>query len=187
MGLEDYTQDRGVERTETDEESQWALQRVANAACVAGLQMVDVVYSQFDDVEGLEKHIARAKKSGFFGKRCIHPNQVPHINRLFSPEKPDIDESTAAVTTFLKAPAGTGVVKITSKKGKQKMVDKPVLLRAVHCLKLALACEVIPSVDGGLMAAAFLQIVVRLFTCWLPGSVCCFAQSREPRNAYSPD
>lgn len=145
MGLEDYTQDRGVERTETDEESQWALQRVANAACVAGVQMVDVVYSTLDDVAGLEAHVARAKKFGFFGKRCIHPNQVPHINRLFSPEKPDIDEATAAVTTFLKAPAGTGVVKITSKKGKPKMVDKPVLLRAVRCLKLALACGLVPA------------------------------------------
>eukprot|EP00708_Paratrimastix_pyriformis_P002039 GAFH01000777.1.p1 GENE.GAFH01000777.1~~GAFH01000777.1.p1 ORF type:complete len:960 (-),score=438.52 GAFH01000777.1:293-3142(-) len=145
MGLEDYTQDRGVERTESDEESQWALNRVANAACVAGIQMVDVVFSTLDDVEGLEKHIARARKMGFFGKRCIHPNQVGPINRGFQPEKPDVDESMSAVQTYLKAPAGTGVVKITSKKGKSKMVDKPVLLRALRCLKLALACQMIPT------------------------------------------
>jgi len=145
MGLEDYTQDRGVERTETDEESMWALNRVANAACVCGIQMVDVVFSTLNDNEGLEKHIQRAKKMGLFGKRCIHPNQVPPINKGFSPEKPDIDESMAAVSTYLKAPVGTGVVKITGKKGKAKMVDKPVLLRAIRCLKLALACGLIPA------------------------------------------
>lgn len=145
MGLEDYTQDRGVERTETDEESQWALQRVANAATAAEVAMVDVVFSTLNDNEGLEKHIRRALKMGLFGKRCIHPNQVPVCNRLFSPEKPDVVDATNAISTYLKSPPGTGVVKIVNKKGKSKMVDKPVLLRHIRCAKLAMACGMLPA------------------------------------------
>jgi citrate lyase beta subunit len=143
MGLEDYTADRGVERTESDEESQWALQRVANAATAAGIVMVDVVYSTLDDNDGLEKACARAKKMGMFGKRCIHPNQVPVVNKCFNPDKPDIDESCAALTAFAKAEAGVGVVKITGKKGKPKMVDKPVLIRAMGTVALALAAGLV--------------------------------------------
>lgn len=157
MGLEDYTADRGIERTESDDESQWALQRVSNAATTAEIQMIDVVYSTLDDNEGLEKAISRAKKMGCFGKRCIHPNQafyiivlisnwqIPVVNRCFNPEKPDIDESTTALTAFLKAGPGVGVVKITGKKGKPKMVDKPVLVRALRCVSLAVAAGLLPA------------------------------------------
>jgi len=145
MGLEDYTADRGIERTETDEESMWALQRVCNAATTAGIQMVDVVYSTMDDTAGLLRAIQRAKKMGMFGKRCIHPNQVPVCNSGFNPEKPDIDESCSAISTFLKAGPGVGVVKITGKKGKPKMVDKPVLIRAINCVKLSVAVGLLPA------------------------------------------
>jgi len=145
MGLEDYTADRGVERTESDEESQWALQRVSNAATTAGVQMIDVVYSTLDDVEGIEKAIARAKKMGMFGKRCIHPNQVPVVNRCFNPDKPDIDEACTALTAFLKAEPGVGVVKIIGKRGRPKMVDKPVVIRALRTVRLAVAVGLLPA------------------------------------------
>eukprot|EP00727_Mastigamoeba_balamuthi_P014276 m51a1_g9471 putative citrate lyase subunit alpha and beta (948) ;mRNA; f:578665-581936 len=143
MGLEDYTADRGVERTETDDESQWALNRVSNAAVTAGVQMIDVVYSTLDDTEGLAKSIQRARKMGMFGKRCIHPNQVPVINKGFNPLQPDMDESCSAITAYLKGDGG--VVKIIGKKGKSKMVDKPVLIRAVHCVALAVATGLLPQ------------------------------------------
>ena len=105
--------------------------------------MIDVVYSTLDDNEGIEKAIARAKKMGMFGKRCIHPNQIPVVNRCFNPEKPDIDEATSALTAFLKNPT-SGVVKIIGKKGRPKMVDKPVLIRALRVVDLAIAVGLLP-------------------------------------------
>lgn len=147
MGLEDYTADRGIQRTESDEESQWALQRVCNAATTAGgsVQMIDVVYSTLNDNEGLEAAIKRSKKMGCFGKRCIHPNQVIICNKCFNPEQADIDEATGAVSSYLKADASTGVVKYINRKGKSKMVDKPVLIRAVRTLKLCVAVDLLPK------------------------------------------
>jgi citrate lyase beta subunit len=147
MGLEDYTVDRGVERTESDEESQWALNRVCNAAATAGgaVQMIDVVYSTLDDVPGMERAIARAKKMGMFGKRCIHPNQVIVCNRCFNPDQGDVDAAARAIVAYIEAPIGAGVVKAMNKKGKMKMVDKPVLLRAVRTCTLAVAVGMLPS------------------------------------------
>jgi len=147
MGLEDYTADRGIERTESDEESQWALNRVCNAASTTDgqVQMIDVVYSTLDDVAGMEKAIARARRMGMFGKRCIHPNQVLVCNRCFNPDQGDVDTSVRAMTAYLNAPVGAGVVKAMNKKGKMKMVDKPVLLRAIRCIKLAVAVGMLPA------------------------------------------
>eukprot|EP01105_Mastigella_eilhardi_P000397 TRINITY_DN1049_c0_g1_i1.p1 TRINITY_DN1049_c0_g1~~TRINITY_DN1049_c0_g1_i1.p1 ORF type:complete len:945 (+),score=311.69 TRINITY_DN1049_c0_g1_i1:1362-4196(+) len=146
MGLEDYTADRAIERTESDAESQWALNRVANAATTApGVQMIDVVYSVLDDVPGLERAVARARKMGCFGKRCIHPNQVLVVNRCFNPDQPDVDEACSALSTYIKAAPGTGVVKIINKKGKSKMVDKPVLERALRTARLAVAVGMLPA------------------------------------------
>ena len=145
MGLEDYTADRGIERTSTDEESQWAMQRVCNAATTAEIQMVDVVYSTLNDDEGLRKAIARAKKMGCFGKRCIHPNQVPICNEGFNPDQGDIREACSAISAYLNAGDGVGVVKYQNKKGKMKMVDKPVLIRAVRTVRLCLAVNLLPA------------------------------------------
>jgi citrate lyase subunit alpha/citrate CoA-transferase len=145
MGLEDYTADRGIVRTPSDEESQWAMQRVCNAATTASIQMVDVVYSTLDDDEGLRKAIIRAKKMGCFGKRCIHPNQVPVCNEGFNPEKDDIFEATNAIAAYVSAGPGVGVVKFINRKGKAKMVDRPVLIRAVKTVKLCLAVSLLPE------------------------------------------
>ena len=67
IGLEDYAADIGVERTEEGLESLFARQTVVNAAKAAGVQALDSVFSDVDDVGALRSAALRARSLGFDG------------------------------------------------------------------------------------------------------------------------
>ncbi|KAJ5077959.1 putative lyase beta subunit [Anaeramoeba ignava] len=133
MGLEDYTADMGMERSKTDQESEWAMARVKNAAAAAGIQAIDTVYSNFRDNEGLKQAALKAKAFGYIGKRCIHPAQVPIVNSVFVPTEKEIENAQKIVSAYNEAiQRGDGVVVVND-----KMVDLPVVKRANRILSLA--------------------------------------------------
>ena len=76
IGLEDYTADLGIAKTDAGSESLWARSMVVHAARAAGLQAIDSVYSDFADEVGLLASVREAKSIGFEGKGCIHPRQI---------------------------------------------------------------------------------------------------------------
>lgn len=45
---------------------------------------IDTSYLNFKDTEGFEKSCNLAKKLGFGGKACIHPDQITISNKIFS-------------------------------------------------------------------------------------------------------
>ncbi|MEE8340952.1 MAG: aldolase/citrate lyase family protein, partial [Candidatus Neomarinimicrobiota bacterium] len=53
IGLEDYTADLGVQRTDDGKESLFARSMIVNAARAAGIQAIDTVYSDVDNEIGL--------------------------------------------------------------------------------------------------------------------------------------
>jgi citrate lyase subunit beta/citryl-CoA lyase len=61
IGLEDYSADLGVPKTEEGTESAWARKRLVNAAKAAGVQAIDSVYGQVDDLEGLKRWGERSR------------------------------------------------------------------------------------------------------------------------------
>ena len=59
IGLEDYTADLGVKRTQRGKESLYARTRLVNACKAAGIQPIDSVYSDVANMDGLRKNILK--------------------------------------------------------------------------------------------------------------------------------
>ncbi len=135
IGLEDYTADIGTERTLDGRESVWARAMVVNAARAARIQPIDTVFSDVADMEGLKQSVLEAKSLGFDGKGCIHPRQIEPIHEAFAPTNEEIKKAKTIVCAFEKAEAeGLSVVSLGS-----KMIDPPVVKRALHTVRLAIA------------------------------------------------
>ena len=141
IGLEDYTADIGTQRTNEGRESFWARSQVVNAARAARVQPIDTVFSDVSDMDGLLASVLEAKALGFDGKGCIHPRQIEVIHRGFTPSDREVERATRIVVAFEAAEAeGLGVVSLGS-----KMIDPPVVKRALRTVELAIASGVLPE------------------------------------------
>ena len=141
IGLEDYTADLGVGRTSSGDESLYARTRLVNACKAAGIQAIDSVYSDVGNEEGLRDTARISKGLGFEGMGCIHPRQIRVIHDVFKPGEKEITRAKMIVHAYEKAEKeGLGVVSLGS-----KMIDAPVVKRALHTIDLALAMNLIPE------------------------------------------
>ncbi|MCI0523313.1 MAG: aldolase/citrate lyase family protein [Bacteroidales bacterium] len=139
IGLEDYTADLGVQRTKEGTESLYARNRIVVAAKAAGIQAIDSVFSDVADMEGLLNNVLSAKAMGFEGMGCIHPRQIAVIRKGFSPTNEETDKAKKIVIAYRDALAnGLGVVALGS-----KMIDPPVVARAVKTIDLAVRLGII--------------------------------------------
>jgi citrate lyase subunit beta/citryl-CoA lyase len=108
---------------------------VVNAARAAGIQPIDSVFSDIDDLEALADSARESKSLGFAGMGCIHPRQVPVINESFLPTEIEIQKAKKIATAFEKSEKeGTGVVALES-----KMIDPPVVKRALRTIEKAVS------------------------------------------------
>ena len=139
IGLEDYTADIGVERTNQGRESLFARSQVVNAARSVGIQAIDTVFSDVGDDVGLRLSVQEAKVLGFDGKGCIHPRQIKPIHEEFAPSKTEIEKAKKIVLAFdIAEKKGLGVVSMGS-----KMIDPPVVKRALQTIDLAIATKLL--------------------------------------------
>jgi citrate lyase subunit beta/citryl-CoA lyase len=139
IGLEDYTADIGTQRTDEGKESFFARSMIVNAAKAAGIQAIDTVFPDVGNMEGLRKSILEAKALGFEGKGCIHPRQIQVVHETFAPTNEEIDKAKKIVLAFEEAEKkGLGVVSLGS-----KMIDAPVVKRALKKIQLALLYNLI--------------------------------------------
>jgi citrate lyase subunit beta/citryl-CoA lyase len=133
IGLEDYTADLGVPRSRSGEESLYARTRLVNACRAAGIQAIDSVFSDVADMEGLAATAIRSRALGFEGMGCIHPGQIDTIRRAYLPTREEAEKAEEVVKAFREASSrGLGVVALGS-----KMIDPPVVKRALRVVKLA--------------------------------------------------
>ena len=141
IGLEDYTADIGVERTNKGRESLFARSQVVNAARSAGIQAIDTVFSDVNDEEYLRESVREAKEIGFDGKGCIHPRQIKPIHEEFLPTKTEVEKAKKIVLAFDNAEKkGLSVVSLGS-----KMIDPPVVKRALHTIDLSVSTGFVPK------------------------------------------
>lgn len=141
IGLEDYTADLGVAKTQQGDESLFARMRLVNAARAAGIQAIDSVYGDVGDIEGLMAWARRSRALGFEGMGCIHPRQIGPIHDAFAPSSEEIDKALKIVSAFDEAQAaGLGVVRLGT-----KMIDPPVVLRAQRLVNNARRMGLIPE------------------------------------------
>ncbi len=134
IGLEDYTADIGTVRSKEGKESFFARSMIVNAAKAAGIQAIDTVFSDVNDMDGLMESVLESKALGFDGKGCIHPRQIQVVHDGFSPSEKEIGKAKRIVLAFEEAEKkGLGVVSLGS-----KMIDPPVVKRALKVIELAL-------------------------------------------------
>jgi citrate lyase subunit beta/citryl-CoA lyase len=93
--------------------------------------------AEFRDLQGFEHAAARARQLGCEGASCIHPDQVPVLNRVFSPPP---ENARRAVEVFEEGVRrGTASVNLDG-----KMVDIRVYNRSKRILQRA---EAIAAVE----------------------------------------
>ena len=86
------------------------------AARAYGLNILDSVYNDFNDPEGLAAECSEAKKLGFDGKTLIHPVQIETANRIFAPGADEIAAAEAIIAAFANPiNAGKGVIVVDGK------------------------------------------------------------------------
>jgi citrate lyase subunit beta/citryl-CoA lyase len=133
FGAADYTVDMGIEMTASGEELLYPRSRIA-VACRAG-DVDPPLDSPFmldlKDLEALEQDAQRARRLGFQGKLCIHPNQVDICNRVFAPTEKEIEDAKRVLDAFQKAEKqGQGAVQLDG-----KFIDYPIVKRAKRILR----------------------------------------------------
>ncbi len=143
LGLEDYTADLGVPKTRQGDETLYARMRVVNAARAAGVQPIDSVWGDVGDADGLEAWAVRSRALGFVGMGCVHPRQIPVVHRAFAPSAEELDRALKIVEAWEQArQRGLGVVALGS-----KMIDPPVVERAVGLVEQARRMGLLPAAD----------------------------------------
>lgn len=108
------------------------------AAREAGVQAIDSVFSDLNDEEGLIRETALVKELGFDGKSCVNPRQINAIHSVFTPKEKEIDYAYRVLDVYEEARSkNSGVIALDG-----KMIDLPMVTRAVRVLALAEAAGV---------------------------------------------
>lgn len=127
IGAVDLGAEVGLEPRPDGLEILYVRSKVVLDSVAAGLRSpFDVVHLDVADHDGLEVECRLARALGLRGKACIHPDQVPIVNRAFAPSEPEIDWAHRVVEAYdAAATAGHGVLTVAG-----AMVDLPVVERA---------------------------------------------------------
>jgi len=135
FGAEDYTASMEIDRTKTGEELFSARTQVVWAAKAAGVQAIDSIFSDVNDMEALRAETMLVKRLGFTGKSLVNPRQIEVIHEVFRPTAEEIRHALEVMDAIKRArEMGTGVISL-----KGKMVDAPVVTRAARTIREGVA------------------------------------------------
>jgi len=133
IGGQDLTADMNIQSTGNYSGIDLARKMIVMAAKANKIDAIDTVYVNINDEEGLKKETEYIKKIGFTGKAVINPRQIDVIHEIFAPTDEEIRKAYRIIKEFNKCKKnGIGVFAIDG-----KMVDAPVVKRAMYVLELA--------------------------------------------------
>ena len=143
LGAEDYSANLKTQRTPGGDELRLARETIVVAARAAGIDALDTVYSNLNDMETFRKEVEFIKTLGFDGKSIINPRQIEVVNDVFAPKEKEIEKSRTILAAIKEAEKkGSGVIAVNG-----KMVDRPVVLRAQRTIDLAIASGILNEED----------------------------------------
>jgi citrate lyase subunit beta/citryl-CoA lyase len=138
IGGEDYITDLQTQRTDHGMELFYGRCQLISAAREAGIQAIDTVYSNINNLEGFREEVTRIRDLGFDGKSVVHPSQIEIVNEVFTPTDDQIRHSLKVVDAAKEAAdKGIGVITVNG-----KMIDGPLITRAERVIAQALASHV---------------------------------------------
>lgn len=91
FGVFDFLNDMGLDYVQDGIEYSFARAKIPIDARAAGIGAIDAIWQKVDDVEGLVRDAATAKRLGYQGKCVIHPKQVEPVANVFIPSSNEID------------------------------------------------------------------------------------------------
>lgn len=143
LGAEDYCANLKAQRTPGGDELRLARETIVVAARAAGIDALDTVYSNLNDMETFRQEVEYIKTLGFDGKSIINPRQIEVINEVFAPKEKEITKARAIIAAIKEAEAkGSGVIALNG-----KMIDRPVVIRAQRTINLAIASGILKEKD----------------------------------------
>jgi citrate lyase subunit beta/citryl-CoA lyase len=131
FGAGDYSVDMNLPWTRDEAEMAHARASIAVASRAAGLEPpLDTVFADLRDREGFAASARRALAAGFQGKMCIHPEQVPQANEVFTPSDAELARARKIVAAFAAAEAaGSASIQLDG-----QFIDYPIVERARRVL-----------------------------------------------------
>ena len=139
FGAEDLTADAGMTRTSAGTELLYARSMLALHAAAFDLQAIDMVQTNFTDIERLTAEALQAVDLGYAGKQVIHPAQIEPVQRVFTPDQASIEHARRIIAGAAEAAeGGRGAFSLDG-----EMVDLPVIKRAQSILARARAAGLI--------------------------------------------
>jgi citrate lyase beta subunit len=144
FGAEDLAGDIGATRTPAGWEVFYARSAVVTHAAAFGLQAIDMVYTDYKDLDGLRREAEQGAQLGFAGKQIIHPDQIAPVHAAFTPDAAAIAQAQRLVTAFQEhQAAGRGAFALDG-----RMVDRPMLRAAEQVLAKARAAGKLSEAPG---------------------------------------
>lgn len=135
FGAEDYAADAGATRTPESTEVLYARSAVVAAAAAFNLQAIDLLYLDFNNVNGLKVEARRGMQLGMAGMQVIHPNQIAPVQEVYTPDDAAIAQAQRVVEANAAHQAsGSGAFALDG-----KMVDMPIVKAAERVLTRARA------------------------------------------------
>lgn len=135
LGVDDYCLELGVEPSEDGTELFFPMSMMATTCKAARINPIGIQGSVagFRDPAGFERASERSRSFGFTGGYCIHPDQVPILNRVFSPSPAKIDHARRVIFAFEEGLRnGRASVSLDN-----RMVDTPIYKQAKLCIERA--------------------------------------------------
>ena len=108
----------------------YARSRLVHAAASAGLDLIDVPFLDLSDHDGLAQEARRCATLGITGKGAIHPQQIPVLNKTFSPTQEEVERAKRVIAQFERGDSGLVVID-------NKLIERPVLRSMYRILAIS--------------------------------------------------
>lgn len=138
-GSEDVALELEVEPTNEGHERFYGNALTIMAATSAGIQAIGRQggIADFTNLEAWTASVRAARRLGFKGSGCIHPDQIPILNSEFSPSAAEVERARRVVAMFEDASAlGRASANLDG-----SMIDTPTYVRAKQTLDRQAAIE----------------------------------------------
>ena len=132
FGAGDFTLDVNMAWSRGEGELAHARAAIVTGSRAASIEaLLDTVWVDLTDRDGLEASARTALGLGFQGKMCIHPDQIAVVNRVFTPSDEEIAFAERVAAAFAKAEAeGSAAIQLDG-----KFIDYPIVYRAQRVLR----------------------------------------------------
>jgi citrate lyase subunit beta / citryl-CoA lyase len=111
LGTNDLVKETRAELDANRTAALYWLSATVTAGKAYGLDVLDGVYNDFKDAEGLLRECRQGRQLGMDGKTVIHPDQIATANQIFGPSAAEIAAAERIIAAFeLPENKGRGVI-----------------------------------------------------------------------------